>query len=62
MLGEINSMNRGIISGKKKVHKIIIHFAVAAHEYSMSWGSAFWQMTKKKRFPLYSVYIRVAKV
>jgi len=33
-LGEINSKNRGIITGEKKVHKIIIHFAVAAHEYS----------------------------
>ncbi len=28
VLGEIYSKNRGIITGKKKVHKIIIHFGV----------------------------------
>ncbi len=31
-LGEINNKNRGILSGKKKVHKKIINFAVAANE------------------------------
>jgi hypothetical protein len=40
-LGEINSKNRAIISGKKKVSKIIIHFAVAAHEYSNVVGVRF---------------------
>ena len=40
-LGEINSKNWGILSGKKKVHKIIIPFAVAANEYANVVGERF---------------------
>jgi hypothetical protein len=32
-LGEINSKNRGIITGRTKVYKIIIHFSMTAQEY-----------------------------
>ena len=41
VLGEINSKNRGILSGKKKVHTIIIHFAVAANENANVVGERF---------------------
>ncbi len=43
-----NSKNRGKLSGEKKGHKIIIHFAVAAHEYSNAVGERFWRDYLKK--------------
>jgi hypothetical protein len=46
-LGEIKSKNRGILSGEKKGHKIIIHFAVGHMNIQMLWGSSFWQTTHK---------------
>jgi hypothetical protein len=50
--GEINSKNRGIITGEKKGHKIIIHFAVpttiplAAHEFKCRGGALLARLFK----------------
>ena len=32
------------------MHKIMIHFVVAAHEYSNAVGEHFWRVYSKKRF------------
>jgi hypothetical protein len=40
-LGEINSKNRGIITGKNQINKIIINLGVAAYEQSNVVGERF---------------------
>jgi len=44
--------DKEIITGKKKVHKIIIHFAVAANEYANVVGERFLADDSRKYHPI----------